>query len=1596
MKRWTARWLQLLKWGAAFAMLAVAPANAQTWLGTDGYLWPDSANWSSGTVPNSPTADVVFGPANTGGPYFDSVYLTGSSYDTTSDPFAATVRSLTFANSTGLIYALYGGSLSVTGSITSAGTTSVGITTPISMAGATLALNASVANSGQIQLSGGLSGSGALLVQSGNYFISGNTDAFTGGIHVLSSGTLTASTAFANSSGITVDSGGTLNVGSSLTKDITVSGTGVTGTGALFGISAATLSGTTTLAGDTMIGGNNSALTITGDITGNYSLTIAGSLTLVGAKSYSGDTIISGGTLTVNSLAAAGTASTNIQVTNNGVLSLQGDVSGRRGITLNGGAISGSGPYTSNNPIYVTGSGTNTLGGSGTITGPITGTNQTITLGTGRTTITSKLLLGTGGLTLNNSGDTSTLQGQLNYSGQTLLKAGYLHLGGSASLPSTSNLAFAGVDPGYYAYTGSGYVYISFPNGQAVLGLGSNFTASLGTGAGQVQWTGNGGFAAVGADISVNVGTNLTWGTGGFVPTGSDLNLASPLATNTVNFTSNIALGNNARYVVVSDGSADVDAILSGTLSSSGTSGAIYKYGSGTLRLTGTNTFSGGIAVNAGTLDVATLGNIGTNSPVGTGKITLYGGTLRFSGTGASYDTDRLVIPTASAINVANAGTTLNLTNVPYSSGEPTLTKTGPGTLGLTGSNYDFFPITVAQGNVNLGKTGSANAADTLTIQAGASATVTGSGSTQVGWLVNNGSFHLNGISQTLYNLAGSSTGIVDNGSTTAATLSINSGSSASYDGAIVNGSTGTLGLSAISGSYTGAIILNGTNTYSGPTTIGGALILAKASAFSPNTNLHLTNYGTLGVGYDFTTGLGAGAGKVQLDTNASVGFASYNGNHSVNLGGSSATLTLGSGFLGTSGYLTFGNSVADGIVDFQNPINFGGGRRLYLGTAPGTTTRQTVGILSGVLSNGTGIEINNVGSSYTVLSTNTFNLGFVRPTANNTFDGPVFVTNSGLEVDRIGNVGSGAGPLGMASTAANGAILLDGGAFRYIGSGSTTDRVFALYGDSSSATTGAILADGTGALKLTSPVQFNTGDYTGTLILGGASTANNELAGGISGSASASSPSTIRRMDVFKQDAGTWVLSGTNNVQSLTVSAGLLNLTGATGVNATTNPVSVTGGILRIGTASLFASSISVTGTGTLQISNPAGFSSSVPLQLTYNSGTPTLEAMSGNFTQTALVTVTTQANLTADAGTQLILDVPSGNAISAAGAFVNFGGAGNILLADPISASSVGYTGTGTLALQTANPISGLSVSSGSVVAGAVGALGSGVVNLGDSLNLNPSLDLGGFSHTLSSVNLYSGSIMNGSLTVTNRFYAYPYGQVQVNATLSGAGSFSTQGVGTVTLLKSNTYSGGTTLNSGTLLADNLTGSATGSGNIAVNATATLGGIGTIGSGTQTLTVAASGQLMGGDGIAAAGTLSVNAALTLNDNSVIVFSLGTVGAHSSLARLGAGTWTFDSDQTVLFYNFGAQAGTAYTGLLTGLASDPGVANWTIANSGWTGQFTYTSGGAPNSGSVNFQLLTVPEPADAGLLLLGFSLAALNPRRSSQRPYQRPTPSRR
>lgn len=180
------------------------------------------------------------------------------------------------------------------------------------------------------------------------------------------------------------------------------------------------------------------------------------------------------------------------------------------------------------------------------------------------------------------------------YAGDTIVR-GVVRLSHANAIPSASNIMLSG-----------GTLVLTAASG--------DFTRELGAGPGQVQFNGkdsngtfatSGGFSAFGSDRSVNLGGNatpsqVTWGSGYFVGDGCRLELSDEYsADHTIDFRNPIAQGSMDREVWVRNGSAGLDARLSGVLSGAG---GLTKNGAGTLELSAANTFTGDLVISEGTV----------------------------------------------------------------------------------------------------------------------------------------------------------------------------------------------------------------------------------------------------------------------------------------------------------------------------------------------------------------------------------------------------------------------------------------------------------------------------------------------------------------------------------------------------------------------------------------------------------------------------------------------------------------------------------------------------------------------------------------------------------------------------------------------------------------------------------------------------------------------------------------------------------------------------------------------------------------------------------------------------------------------------------
>ncbi|HAG4017882.1 TPA: autotransporter outer membrane beta-barrel domain-containing protein, partial [Salmonella enterica] len=342
---------------------------------------------------------------------------------------------------------------------------------------------------------------------------------------------------------------------------------------------------------------------------------------------------------------------------------------------------------------------------------------------------------------------------------------------------------------------------------------------------------------------------------------------------------------------------------------------------------------------------------------------------------------------------------------------------------------------------------------------------------------------------------------------------------------------------------------------------------------------------------------------------------------------------------------------------------------------------------------------------------------------------------------------------------------------------------------------------------------------------------------------------------------------------------------------------------------------------------------------------------------------------------------------ALNAGGDFINnIGGTGR-----------VEKSGDQTLTLSGSNTYTGGTlISSGTLVANDVNALGTGDVTDNATLALNTGGDfinnIGGTGRveksgddtlTLSGSNTYTGGTLISSGTlVANDVNALGTGDVTDNATLalnavgdfnnaiSGSGKVEKSGDGTLTLSGSNTYTGGTLISGGTLVASNVealgTGSVTNNATLALNTggdfdNAISGSGQVVKSGDETLTLSGANSYTGGTTISGGTLVASNvealgsgdidnyASLQLNASGQFVTANLTTHDNATTAigagsALRANTLTQEANSTLAVHLTDSNSGaivTADHANLGGTLDITGIGN--VAKSWTRDAYAYT-----------------------------------------------------
>ncbi|ELD6945870.1 autotransporter-associated beta strand repeat-containing protein [Salmonella enterica] len=1233
---------------------------------------------------------------------------------------------------------------------------------------------------------------------------------------------------------------------------------------------------------DANSGWNGQSLTKTG----------AGTLILNAENTYTGGTTISDGTLVANNVEALGTGN----VTDNATLEMNtgGDFDN---------AISGSGQVVKSGDKTLTLSGANSYTGGTTISsGTLIATNVEA-LGTGDVTDNATLELNTGGDFDNNIGgtgsvvksgdETLTLSGANSYTGGTTISGG--------TLVATSVDAL-----------GSGDVT---DNATLEMNTGGDFANNIG-GTGSVVKSGDKTLTLSGSNIY----------TGGTLISGGTLIATNVDALGTGDVTDNATLEMNTG--------GDFANAIGGT-------GSVVKSGDETLTLSGSNIYTGGTTISGGTLVATNVEALGSGDVTDNATLELNtGGTFDnvISGSGQVVKSGDDAL-TLSGNNSYTGGTlisdgTLVASNVEaLGSGD----VTNDAVLELnTGGDFD----NAISGSGQVVKSGD----ETLTLS--------GANSYTGGTLISGGTLIAS-------NVEALGTGDVTNN----ATLELNT--SGDFDNAIS-------GSGKVEKSGDGALTLSGSNTYTGGTTISGGTLIAThvnalgTGAIDNRASLLLDASGQFAV-TDLTTESGGnteiGAGStlqattltqksdstLTINLNSNTVDPVIHAASQVSLAGTLDITGVGdvldSDPASTDDLDTFTLIASDKTIagdfekltvagmdaDLADFITVDGriddtGKQYELTTAltwyadrddAVTDAHGTFNLTNADGSFAVNTVLENVDATLDPASTTGWDgtslikqgAGTLILNAENTYTGGTTINDGTLIASNVEALGTG-------DVTDNATLELNtGGTFDNVISGSgqvvkSGDDTLTLSG-SNTYTGGTIISGGT--LVASNVEALGTGDVTDNAVLelntGGDFT--NNIGG------------TGR---VEKSGDETLTLSGSNTYTGgTTINDGTLI---ATSVDALGSGDVTDNAVLELNTGGDFINNIG--GTGRVE-----------------KSGDDTL-TLSGSNTYTGGTTIsggTLVASNVEALGTGDVTDNAT-LALNAGGDFTNnISGSGQVV-----------KSGDDTLTLSGSNTYTGGTlISGGTLVASNVEALGTGDVTDNAVLELNTGGDfdnaISGSGQvvkssdetlTLSGTNTYTGgTTISGGTLVASNVDALGTGDVTDNATLelntggtfdnviSGSGQVVKSGDKTLTLSGANSYTGGTTINDGTLVASNV--EALGSGDVTNDAVLELNT-----GGDFTNNISGSGQVVksGDDVLTLSGANSYSGGTTISGGTLIA---------TSVDALGSGDVT---DNAVLELNTGGTFDNAISG--SGQVVKSGDKTLTLSGSN-----TYTGGTTINDGTL-------------------------------------------
>jgi T5SS/PEP-CTERM-associated repeat protein/autotransporter-associated beta strand protein len=1382
-----------------------------------------------------------------------------------------------------------------------------------------------------------------------------------------------SATLFVGSNGtgtLNIQNGGVVQVGGGTGTLTVAANTGSIGTlnignGGLAGtLQAGTVTGGSGTA-QVNFGETDASYTFAPNLTGNLSVTQSGSGTsiLTGNNTYTGATTISAGTLAIGAggsiadssgvnLAASGAT---FDISNGGSQTIQ-DLSGVSGSTVNlggnelragtanstefDGVIQGSG-----GSLVKQGTGTLTLGGNNTYSGSYTSieagtlvatnnhafSNTTVYVGNGNTTgIAAALLLGgsSGGVNVSNTVSvnpgtgTNRTVGGTNTSGTDTF-SGLVQMDGSFGENRSMNVTAAAGGTVAFTNTISG-------SGQSVAKIG----------AGTVVFTGPNTYTG---GTTINAGT-LTIGSGGSIADSSGVNLAASGATfdisnggnqtiQDLSGSGNVALGSNTLTLGTANSTTFSGVIADGGIGG-GTGGGIDKAGTGTLTLTGANTYTGNTTIDSGTLAVSGAGASITSSP--------YSSNLFVGGPNGG----------SGNLLISNGGQITDLYGNVGSDG----LATSAGIATVTGVNANGTRSTwTANGSLTVGGSGTG----ALSIQDGGEV-ISGDGDigmptfTGGGGTVTVSGVNANGLAST-WSLTGTE------GAGAGETLSIafyNSGTLNVEDGGQVIDKYAYIGTSANS-ITNGVVNVTGVNANGTASTWENSVLLyvgygAGDDNSASNATLTVSNGGVVNSPSVIVADLSKSNGTVNLDSSGVLETSSISegsGNGAINFNGGILRATASnsnfiSGFSSGEVTLQSGGGTIDNNghnITIAAPIGGTGG---LAAIGSGTTTLTAANTYAGVtiVSLGT-LAVQGAGAS---ISSPNSNVAIQE-------NGTLLISNGGQVTDTTAFVGDGPGTNGTAMvTGVNGSTA------------STWNNTYLFLG----------VINSTGTLTVQNGGQVN--DSIG--YIGWSSSNANGVATvtGINGS-KASTWNNSTELDVG------YYGTGTLNVQD---GGQVSDGTGYVGYNSGSSGAATVTGVNANGTASTWTNSgqlyVGTDGTGTLAVTAGGQVSDANGYLGVYGgiTGSGTVTGVSSNGTASTWSSSSTM-NVGYYGSSTGSLSIQDGGQVTDADAYLGyFGGATGSVLVSGINANGtrsnfntsatldVGLDGTGTLTVMDGGKVSDYLGSIGDQ-AGSNGTVTvSGVNANGTASAWSNSSELYVGNNGTGTLNVQNG----GQVTDTNGYIGTQPGS-NGTATVTGVSANGTAstwsnsaslivgylGTGTLNVQDGGSVSDGTQANLGLFSGSSGTATVTG---VSASGTASAWSIGTdlyVGNnGTGNLTISDGGQVTDAYGHIGSNNNSNGAVTVTGVNANGTASTWTNTAGLRVADAGTGTLNIEDGGQVSSTNafIGYGAGSSGAALITGLNANGTASNWinsgalVVGNYG-TGSLTIENGGVVNSTSV-------------------------------------------